>query len=46
MQSIHIPKDAFKTGANTIVIENISGTGGYGGFLSNATVFDYIGLRK
>ncbi|MEO7101549.1 MAG: rhamnogalacturonan lyase B N-terminal domain-containing protein, partial [Luteolibacter sp.] len=46
VQSIHIPKDALKTGANTIMIENISGTGGYGGFLSNAIVFDYIGLRK
>jgi rhamnogalacturonan endolyase len=44
--SYHIPKSAFKTGTNTLVIENISGSGGYGNFLSNAFVFDYIGLRK
>ncbi len=44
--SYHIPKSAFKTGTNTIVIENLSGSTGYGGFLSHGFVFDYIGLRK
>lgn len=39
-----IPKSAFKTGTNTLVIENRSGSGS-GKFLSNAFVFDYIGLR-
>lgn len=39
-----IPKSAFKVGTNTLVIENRSGSGA-GKFLSNAFVFDYIGLR-
>ena len=42
----HIPKSAFKTGTNTLEISNLSGTRGYGGFLSHAFVFDYIALRK
>ncbi|MEO5913740.1 MAG: rhamnogalacturonan lyase B N-terminal domain-containing protein [Luteolibacter sp.] len=43
--TIHIPKTAFKAGANTLSIDNLSGSGA-GGFLSNAFVFDYIGLRE
>lgn len=39
-----IPKSAFKVGANTLAIDNRSGSGA-GKFLSNAFVFDYIGLR-
>ncbi len=41
-----IPKSAFKAGSNTISIENLSGSGGYGGFLSHGFVYDYIALRK
>jgi rhamnogalacturonan endolyase len=40
----HIPKSAFKVGTNALVIDNRSGSGA-GKFLSNAFVFDYIGLR-
>lgn len=39
-----IPKSAFKVGTNTLVIDNRSGSGS-GKFLSNAFVFDYVGLR-
>lgn len=39
-----IPKSAFKVGTNTLIIDNRSGSGS-GKFLSNAFVFDYIGLR-
>ena len=46
VQTIHIPKAALNAGTNTMVIENVSGTTGYGSFLSHAFVFDYIGLRK
>lgn len=41
---IPIPKSAFKPGLNTLSIDNVSGSGA-GGFLSNAFVFDYVGLR-
>lgn len=40
-----IPKSAFKVGTNTLVIDNRSGSGA-GKFLSNAFVFDYVGLRE
>ena len=46
VQTIRIPKAVLVAGTNTIIIENISGTDGLGDFLSNAFVFDYIGLRK
>ena len=46
VQTIRIPKAALVAGTNTITIENVSGTDGLGDFLSNAFVFDYIGLRK
>lgn len=39
-----IPRSAFKIGTNTLIIENLSGSSSHG-FLSNAIVFDYIGLR-
>lgn len=42
--SIPIPRSAFKVGTNTLTIDNLSGSGA-GGYLSNAFVFDYIGLR-
>ncbi|RYD30474.1 MAG: rhamnogalacturonase B, partial [Verrucomicrobiaceae bacterium] len=43
--SYRIPKSAFEAGTNTLVIDNRSGSGA-GRFLSNAFVFDYIGLRE
>ncbi|MES2922611.1 MAG: rhamnogalacturonan lyase B N-terminal domain-containing protein [Verrucomicrobiota bacterium] len=42
--TIHIPKSAFKAGTNTLTIDNLSGSGARG-FISNAFVFDYVGLR-
>jgi len=41
----HIPRSAFKVGTNTLSIDNLSGSGARG-FISNAFVFDYIGLRE
>ncbi|MEO5713433.1 MAG: rhamnogalacturonan lyase B N-terminal domain-containing protein [Luteolibacter sp.] len=43
--TFRIPKTAFKSGVNTLAIDNLSGSGAKG-FISNAFVFDYIGLRK
>jgi rhamnogalacturonan endolyase len=43
--TIPIPKSAFKAGTNTLLIHNRSGSGA-GKFLSNAFVFDYVGLRE
>lgn len=44
VHSIRIPKSAFNAGENSLTLENISGSGG-SGFLSNAFVYDFIGLR-
>ncbi len=44
VHTIRIPASAFRVGANVITIQNLSGTGMHG-FISNAMVFDYIGLR-
>lgn len=43
--TLRIPKSAFKSGTNTLTIDNRSGSGA-GKFLSNGFVFDYIGLRE
>ncbi len=43
--TIPIPKSAFKAGTNTLTIDNLSGSGA-GRFLSNAFVFDYVGMRE
>jgi rhamnogalacturonan endolyase len=43
--TIPIPKSAFKTGTNTLTIDNRSGSGS-GKFLSNGFVYDYVGLRE
>jgi rhamnogalacturonan endolyase len=45
VQTFRIPKSAFKIGSNTVEIESMSGSGGYGKFLSNGFVYDYIALR-
>ena len=43
--TIRIPKSAFKSGTNTLTIDNRSGSGA-GKFLSNGFVFDYVGMRE
>lgn len=46
VQTIRIPKSALQAGSNTLSIGTISGSTGYGDFLSYGIVYDYIGLRR